>query len=209
MSNAAAIESEVEPIGVRRRRLERQLADLRRARGQAVADGKKFDSTKITAVEASLGELDDAEAELERREETQRPALRRASYEASMEIYVKATERRLDAVAKVQAAASVLAAAMREAIDATAATYAACGVMSSLIGPKDDSAPQDLTSFNFDNRLWAGLRGVLRRAFGRTSFGSIDLAQHPDDPGPDDSWSALEARHGDVLPWFKRHLPPA
>jgi len=48
--------------------VEAAIAKLRRERGAAVLDGKKFDSSKIAAAEADLAAFDDAAAERVRRE---------------------------------------------------------------------------------------------------------------------------------------------
>ena len=49
-------------IEINRDAVEAAIAKLRRERGSAVLDGKKFDSGKITAAEADLAAFEDAEA---------------------------------------------------------------------------------------------------------------------------------------------------
>jgi hypothetical protein len=51
-----------------REELETKLSDLRRQRGAAALDGKKFDAAAIAATEAELEALEDAEGERMRRE---------------------------------------------------------------------------------------------------------------------------------------------
>jgi hypothetical protein len=55
------------PAPATRDELDRRQFDLRRSRGAAVLDGKRFDSAPLAAVENALVALEDAEAEAARR----------------------------------------------------------------------------------------------------------------------------------------------
>ena len=88
--------------------VEAAIAKLRRERGSAVLDGKKFDSSKITAAEADLAAFDDAEVERVRREREREEQDEKASLAHKKKRIGKLEGDRQKAWADVEAASRAL-----------------------------------------------------------------------------------------------------
>ena len=199
----AAAKLDAGSIGTQRRALERQLADLRRARGKAIADGKTYDPAKIAAVQEQLDALDDADAEAGRRAAVKQNYDTQEFHRARMAAYSTAFAARSAAVGKLEIATRALGDAMAAAIQANEAERAAVGAFSAN-GVQIDAA---LTPINFENRVWAHARSVLRAAIGKRWFGPLDLAPRPGDIDPTEDWAKHEAGRGDVRTYLDKFAP--
>jgi hypothetical protein len=184
--------------GEKRRTLERQLTDLRRSRGRALADGKPFDNSRITEVEDHIAALADTETELEGREAIAVQESARQQRAANLTAYKLAVAARVKAVGDLEAPTRAFA----SAIGAVVKTHAAERVAVHNLGVNPDSEGE-LMPVNFAVRLWGNIRGVLRGALG-TRFGHLDLSPMPGDLDPADSWASAEALRGTLLNHFTR-----
>ena len=197
------VDTECESMGARRRRLERQLADLRRARGQAVADGKQYDSSKITDVETAIAALDDGEAEQELRDATEAKVDRRTSYLKSLETYAACRARRIEAAGKAEVAFRAFCAELRKFIDANENERMVAE------GLDRNSVPAELVRVNVNTRIASYMRPILRDWVGGPDFGGIATGALPSDIAPADSWDGAEHRVSDLSVYYKRRTPPA
>lgn len=195
-------------LAARRREVERRLGELKRARGAALLDETPFDSSEIGRLETELDDIAAAEAEATRRMLAEVPVQRAREYADRLAEFRAAGDRRLDALARAEAAARALGGALAEIETAAEAMRDSASAMSNIARPGDFSSPTPLAKPNHEIRIAARLRAVLREALGVDFFGgSIRLAREAGDPDAAENWREAEAREVDVIDHFTKLAP--
>jgi hypothetical protein len=198
-------EAATETIGEQRRRLERQLADLRRARGKAILDGRSFDASRITAVENQLAALDDADAVADEADQATREDARQAHYDAALTAFTAGRDRRIAAAKAAEVSCRAFADDLAEMFAATDAERAAAETLARATG--SNGPPAELVEANVANRISGYVRSVLRGRLGFRFLGEMSLSPLPEDLAPQDPWAPAEERHADVAAYFARQRP--
>lgn len=153
--------------------IETKLDSLRRDRGAALLDGRKFDAGEISRLENDLAALDDANGERARRQRAAAQAEWQCEQAQQRARVVTLEADRLAAVAVAEQAARSLAAAIGKVIevsmDEAAALHKATG-----------AAPMALHRPDVENRLAGRLSAVMQTVKGhRHRVGHIDwIAGH-------------------------------
>jgi hypothetical protein len=202
---AKATIDETETIGEQRRRLERQLADLRRARGKAILEGRSFDSSRISDVENQLAALDDAEAAADEAERVTRENRRQTHHDAVLAALRSGRERRLAAAKHAEVSCRVFADDLAELFAAAEAERTAAETLSH--STSSSGPPAELSQVNTANRIAGYLRSVLRARLGLRFLGEMSLSPLPEDLAPEDAWAKGEERLADVADYFARRRP--
>ena len=133
------------------------------------------------------------------------------TYAGHLDRLTAANGRRLDAVARAEAACRTFAAALRDVMVAAAEEHAASSEMNAIAAafeaPGNHSVGA-LTQASVSSRLWSYTRGVLRSALGGGPyFGPVAIAAQPGDIDPALAWSPAEQTHGDEREFHRRRQP--
>jgi hypothetical protein len=197
-------------IEIRRTAAVAILRRLKRERGAAIVDGRKFDQARIDAAEAEIAALDDARDEAAARDAATATATSRADNQRRLDAMIGERSRYGAALDRAEKAARNLGKALREAMDAKEAEHGLALELDFALSGTHNAVEASLTPVNVGNRLVALLRGVLRHELRMTWLGTeINLGTHPEDPSHDQRWSEAEDRHGNMVEYFRRRLPAA
>ena len=148
--------------------IEVRLAALRRQRGAATLDGKPFDNSTITALELQLEAMDEADAELTRRERDAAARQRTAVLEACREDMVRTNDKRIAAVEQAEKALEQFAVAIGDVLKHATFMTALCREMGV-------PTPSAFTTGEHAQRISHYVAVVLKEMHHPSRFGKIPL----------------------------------
>ena len=176
--------------------LRNELAELRRARGAAALDGKPFDASRLTAIEAELAAAEDAEAESARRSHHAHEQTEDNWHSDLLARVDTLSAERTEALGRAEKACRDMAAAIKDFKDATKSLLTVSGRLGASAPLQFDVSPTE----RMLGRLIAGvLRTVSRSGAG---FGDIKWFTIP--PEASGSWTDLDrAATGPIIKLLK------